>query len=130
MIGKLNQSGCAFVVREASVQRKALALAGFVCALSTLCAGCYVETEPVAPAAQGEVLYNDPPPPPPPVAEAPPAAAPPNTVWVAGYHRWDGHQYQWQAGHYERPPRANARYEAGHWEQRGKGKAWVDGRWN
>lgn len=129
MIEELNESGGAVAMRGRSALRNAAVVAGLACMLGTLCAGCYVETEPAAPMAQGEVVVSDPPPPPPPVAEAPPAVAPPNTVWVAGYHRWDGHQYQWQAGHYERPPRANARYQAGHWEARGRGKAWVEGRW-
>ena len=125
MIGMPKKSWSALVVRSVS-GRVGPALAG-VALLSTLCGGCYVESEPVAP-AQGEVVA-EPPPPPPPVVEPPPPPAPPNQVWVAGYHRWDGHQYQWQAGHYEKPPRSNARYEAGHWEQRGNRKAWVEGRW-
>lgn len=111
-------------------RRLAPAIAGLCCSLSALCAGCYVETEPAAPMAQGEVVVSDPPPPPAPVIEAPPAAPPPGQVWVAGYHRWDGHRYQWQRGHYEQPPRQSARYNPGHWEARGHGKVWVDGRWN
>jgi hypothetical protein len=127
MIEDRNVSGFGVAKLGPKALRSAAAIAGVACFLSTLCAGCYVETEPAAPVAQGEVVVSDPPPPP--VAEAPPAVAPPNTVWVAGYHRWDGHQYQWQAGHYERPPRPAAHYQAGHWEARGRGKAWVEGRW-
>ena len=95
--------------------------------------GCYVETSPMppdAPAAQGEVVVADPPAPPPPVAEAPPAPPPePGMVYVQGYHRWDGHAYQWEKGHYERPPRPQARYTPAHWEARGRGKVWVNGHW-
>ncbi len=101
-----------------------LALASFTLA------GCYVSTEPVAPASQGEVVVADPPPPPPlPPEVAPPPPPEPGAVWVAGAHRWDGHAYVYERGHYEHPPRANARYQQGHWEQRGNGKAWVNGRW-
>jgi hypothetical protein len=103
-----------------------------VCAAAVSTAGCYVETAPVAPAApvaEGDVVV-DPPPPPPPVAEAPPAAAPaPGMVWVNGAHRWDGHAYVWEKGHYDRPPRPEARFVQGHWEARGRGKVWVNGHW-
>jgi hypothetical protein len=102
-----------------------------LCVAAACLAGCYVETEPAgAPVAEGEVVVADPPPPPPPVAEAPPAPGPPGTVWVAGAHRWDGHAYVWERGHYDRPPRAGSGYVAGHWEQRGnRGKVWVNGHW-
>jgi hypothetical protein len=50
-------------------------------------------------------------------------------VWVAGAHRWDGHNYVYERGHYDQPPRSNAHYVQGHWEQRGKGKTWVNGHW-
>ncbi|HEY2407896.1 MAG TPA: hypothetical protein VGI10_17935 [Polyangiaceae bacterium] len=97
-------------------------------AASTLC-GCYVEAEPVAPTASGEVVVADPPPPPPPQAEAVPPPPQPGVSWVPGYHRWDGRAYVWERGHYERPPRADARYVQGHWEARGRGKVWVNGHW-
>ena len=93
--------------------------------------GCYVTTDPVPPATQGEVVMAEPPPPPPLPPEPPPPPPPqPGAVWVAGAHRWDGHAYVYEKGHYDRPPRPNARYEQGHWEQRGKGKVWVNARWN
>lgn len=102
--------------------------------LAAVClSGCYVESGPMppdAPPAQGEVVVENPPPPPPAVVEAPPAAPPQaGMVWIAGYNRWDGRAYQWQRGHYERPPRAQARYTAAHWEARGHGKVWVNARW-
>jgi hypothetical protein len=50
-------------------------------------------------------------------------------VYVQGNHRWDGHKYVWEKGHYDRPPRPNAHYQQGHWEKRGNGKAWVNGHW-
>ena len=96
---------------------------------SVTLAGCYVSTEPVAPAAQGEVVVADPPPPPPLPPEVVPPPPQPGAVWVAGAHRWDGHGYVYERGHYDRPPRPNAHYQQGHWEQRGNGKAWVNGHW-
>jgi hypothetical protein len=90
--------------------------------------GCYVTAEPAAPASQGDVYVGAPPPPLPPEVAPPPPA--PGAVWVAGAHRWDGHGYVYEKGHYDRPPRPNARYEQGHWEQRGNGKAWVNGHWS
>jgi WXXGXW repeat (2 copies) len=92
-------------------------------------AGCYVSTEPVAPASQGEVVVTNPPPPPPLPPEVAPPPPAPGAVWVAGAHRWDGHGYVYEKGHYENPPRPNTRYQAGHWERRSNGKAWVNGHW-
>ncbi|MGA2449056.1 MAG: hypothetical protein ABTD50_10300 [Polyangiaceae bacterium] len=101
-------------------------------------AGCYVEevrrrppeyVASPAPQAQ-EVVVESPPPPPPPVVEpAPPAPASADDVWVAGYYGWSGQRYEWRRGHYERRPRPGARYSAGHWEPRARGKVWVEARW-
>jgi len=49
--------------------------------------------------------------------------------WVGGYQRWNGHAYLLEKGHYERRPHANAKYVAGHWEERGRGRVWVDAHW-
>ncbi len=94
-----------------------------------LLCGCYVESGP--PAADPTYVESEspPPPPPPPPPEAVPVSPGPNYVWVAGYHRWNGRSYDWQRGHYEPRPRANAQYVAAHWEKRGRGHAWVDGHW-
>jgi hypothetical protein len=98
--------------------------------------GCYIEPGPppppppsAEPVAQTEVIEAPPAPPPPPAPEPPPPPPSPEHVWVASYYRWDGHHYGLERGHYERRPRANARYVGGHWEHRGKGQVWVDGRW-
>ncbi|HEY4105505.1 MAG TPA: hypothetical protein VGM44_16515 [Polyangiaceae bacterium] len=111
--------------------KSSLMLLPVVCVLSAALAGCYVSTEPMpaTTAADGEVVVDNPPPPPAPVAEAPPAAAQPGTIWVAGYHRWNGRGYVWERGHYERPPRPQSRYVQGHWEARGRGKVWINGHW-
>src|ERR1039457_1554054 len=42
-------------------------------------------------------------------------------------HRWNGHDYEVQRGHYERKPHPNAQYVAGHWEKRDRGHTWVEG---
>ena len=98
--------------------------------------GCSVETgaavggPPPPPPPAGEVVVeNDPPPPPPPEQEAVPASPGPEYVWIGGYHRWDGHRYVWMRGRYDRRPHANARWTAAHWEARGRGHVWVEGRW-
>jgi len=111
-------------------------------------AGCYVEPAPPPPAVpspptgqvveapappipeSNAVVVEQPPPPPAPIVE-PPAPPPPtpDDVWIAGSYRWDGHRYEWRRGHFERRPRAQARYVEGHWAPRARGHVWVDGRW-
>jgi hypothetical protein len=93
--------------------------------------GCYVETGtyagPPPPPPQGEVVVESEPPPP---QEVAPASPGPDYVWIGGYHRWDGHRYVLVRGRYERRPHPNAHYSAAHWEARGRGHVWVEGRWN
>jgi hypothetical protein len=85
---------------------------------------CHVESAPP------ETVYEaEPPPPPPPIAEAPPASPGPEFVWIGGYHRWDGHAYIWIHGHYDRRPHAAAHWQPAHWENRGRGHVWIEGRW-
>ncbi|HTQ04552.1 MAG TPA: hypothetical protein VMI54_11880 [Polyangiaceae bacterium] len=99
-------------------------------ALLPLAVGCYVESGPMPPPSDpNEVVVENPPPPPPPPPEPQPPPPQPGQVWVAGYHRWDGHQYVYERGHYERQPHPNARYVPGHWEGRAHGKVWVNGHW-
>jgi hypothetical protein len=110
----------------------------FSLALGVL-SGCYVEARtapaeyvasPPPPPPSNEVVVENPPPPPPPQAEvAPPPPPNSDTIWIGGNYRWIGQRYEWQRGHYERRPRVNARYSNGHWEQRARGKVWVEGRW-
>jgi hypothetical protein len=95
--------------------------------------GCYAEAGPPPPAPpQGEaevVVQGEPPPPPPVQVEVVPAAPSPEYFWVAGYHRWWGGRYVWVAGRYERRPHPAARWEGAHWEARGNGRVFVEGRW-
>ena len=89
--------------------------------------GCYVESGPPPDTA---VAYENPPPPPPPEPEVVTVSPGPDYVWIGGYHRWNGRSYGWTRGHYERRPHREARYAPGHWEHRGRGHVWVEGRWN
>ena len=86
-----------------------------------------VVERPAPPVA--EVVIEAPPPPPPLVVEVQPPAPSPNHFWIAGYHRWDGHQYIWTKGRYEVRPHAGARWMPARWEPRAKGKVWVEGHW-
>jgi len=105
-------------------------LATLLATLSTT--GCYVQARAVPPPPpEGEVVVESEPPPPPPPAEVEVVPASPGVeyVWVGGYHRWDGRRYVWIRGRYERRPHERARWENAHWEARGRGRVWVEGRW-
>jgi hypothetical protein len=114
---------------------------GYLLACGSLNLGAfYVESGPAAPPPQpvvvqqaapppAEVAEAPPAPPPPPAPEPVPPPPSPEHYWVVGYHRWDGHRYVWERGHYERRPRPDARYVNGHWEARGRGHVWVESRW-
>jgi WXXGXW repeat (2 copies) len=108
-----------------------LARAMFSAACLWGAASCYAEASPPPPGApvEGEVVVGEPPPPPPAQVEVIPAAPGPEYVWVAGYHRWAGGRYVWVGGRYERRPHAAAHWEGAHWEARGNGRVFVEGRW-
>jgi hypothetical protein len=57
------------------------------------------------------------------------AAPGPDFVWQPGYYRWNGRDYVWVEGRYERRPHARATWVAGHWAKARGGWYWVDGRW-
>ena len=50
-------------------------------------------------------------------------------VWVDGYHQYRGDHYEWQAGHYERPPHERGRWVAHRWVHRGDHWVLVEGHW-
>jgi len=50
-------------------------------------------------------------------------------VWIAGYHRWDGHGYVWVPGRWELPPREHVVWVAPRWRHRHDGWVFVEGRW-
>ena len=107
---------------------RALASLVFVCIVPL--AGCSAHATVAPPAVEGEVVVESPPPPPPPVeVEVVPAPPSPEFYWVGGYHRWYGGRYVWVRGRYERRPYAAARWEGAHWEVRGRGRVWMEGRW-
>ncbi len=63
------------------------------------------------------------------VVERRPARPYRESVWVPGYHAWDGSRHHWVAGRWERPPQPRQRWEAHHWVKRNGGWVLVDGRW-
>lgn len=54
----------------------------------------------------------------------------PHHVWVAGYHRWDGHAYVWVPGVWTVPPQPYYhRWVPGHWRETPHGWVWINGHW-
>lgn len=53
----------------------------------------------------------------------------PGYVWVAGYHRWDGHRYVWVHGYWGRPPHPGWVWVPHHWVHRRGGYVLVQGHW-
>jgi hypothetical protein len=84
---------------------------------------------PTPPAAAGTRIYVRIGPPAP-VVETRIAAPGPRHVWIAGYHRWDGHAYVWVRGRWELPPAQYRAWVPGHWvHHRRHGWYWVEGHW-
>ncbi|MGH7592612.1 MAG: YXWGXW repeat-containing protein [Gemmatimonadales bacterium] len=51
-------------------------------------------------------------------------------AWIPGHYAWQGDDYVWLAGRWERPPQASyRRWAPGHWVHARNGWYWVDGRW-
>jgi hypothetical protein len=68
--------------------------------------------------------------PPAPIVETRVVAPGPHHVWIAGYHRWDGHAYVWVRGRWAVPPRHYVTWVPGHWVHARRGWYWADGRWH
>ena len=86
--------------------------------------------QPLPPPPQAEVIVESAPPPPPPPAQPPPPPPPsPEHYWIAGYYGWEGREYRWHPGRYERRPHARARWVTPHWEVRPRGRIWIEGHW-
>ena len=49
--------------------------------------------------------------------------------WVAGHHTWNGNDYIWTPGRWERGPHARAKWVSGHWHRNRSGWYWTEGRW-
>jgi hypothetical protein len=85
-----------------------------------------VKEEPVA----TEVVVARPPPaikpePPPP----PPPGDPAVFVWQPGHWRWDGRDYQWHPGHYEKRPARAADWVPAEWVERNGQWVYRPGHW-
>jgi len=97
--------------------------AGIVLAASLSVAACH------GPSTSGRVYVSTAPPPI--VVERPGPSPGQGWVWVPGFYRWNGRQYFWVNGRWERPPRPHQRWVAGKWVQdRHQGWFWVDGHWS
>lgn len=95
-------------------------------ALATPLAGCVVEEHrPPPPAA---VVYV-PKAPPAPIAEVQPAppGPPEEFFWKPGHWRWNGAEYVWHHGVWERRPPRAVEWIPPHWENRPGGWVFVEG---
>ncbi len=52
----------------------------------------------------------------------------PGYIYIDGRWNWNGGQWVWQEGRYERQ-RVGYGYSQGYWDTRGSGHVWVEGRW-
>ena len=50
-------------------------------------------------------------------------------VWIDGYHRYEGGQYVWTPGRWERPPHHGQRWVAHRWEHHHDGWVMIEGHW-
>jgi hypothetical protein len=59
-------------------------------------------------------------------------AVPPGAVWIPGHYNWDAasQNYVWIDGQFALPPRPNAQWLAGHWQETPTSWMWIDERWN
>lgn len=83
---------------------------------------------PMAASAQQTVVVTNLPPPAP-LAESPTPSPGAGFAWVAGFWNWNGSQYAWTSGHWERPPQAAQTWEAPRWEREGGRYRFRQGRW-
>ena len=86
---------------------------------------CVVEV--TAPRSGGVAVSG---PPPQPLEDGRPRVAPePGIVWVAGYWHWNGMQYTWIPGHFERPP-TGAQWRSPTYSTREGAYFYEPGRWS
>ena len=50
-------------------------------------------------------------------------------IWIAGYHRWDGHAYVWEPGRWELPPRNRTAWVQPRWDHRNGNYVFIEGFW-
>jgi hypothetical protein len=91
-------------------------------------AGCVVEEHRPPPPPAAAVLYV-PKAPPAPIAEVQPAppGPPEEFFWKPGHWRWNGAEYVWHHGVWERRPPKAVEWIPPHWENRPGGWVFVEG---
>src|ERR1019366_2232383 len=112
--------------------RAALSSAGALALLSAVAMtpGCVVAVRPMPPVA---AVYAEPQEvvvtgaPPAPAVEYVGVAPGPAYLWIGGYYHWYGGRWIWYPGHYERTPRAGARWIPPPYEMRGGTPGFVRG---
>lgn len=62
--------------------------------------------------------------------EVPSARPSRDHVWVPGYWSWRYSRYEWQAGHWEIPPRAGAVWMPPRWQPEGTSWRFYEGYWD
>lgn len=50
-------------------------------------------------------------------------------AWIPGYWTWRNQRYEWMAGRWEIPPRANSEWIKPRWEQDGNAYRFYEGYW-
>jgi hypothetical protein len=85
-----------------------------------------------APPPDAVFVHIAPPPAPTPVPASLQNIAEANTdrrAWVGGFYRWNGSEYVWVPGSWEKPPRSRAIWVNGLWAHNRNGWYWVEGYW-
>lgn len=62
--------------------------------------------------------------------EVPSARPTRDHVWVSGYWSWRTSRYEWQAGHWEIPPRVGAVWTPPRWQPEGSSWRFYEGYWD
>ncbi len=94
-------------------------------ALLLVIAGCVAPPPPELPPGAMFVSRD----PPELQTETPPASPGSGSVWLPGYWRWNGADYEWVPGRWVTPPAGYRVWEPGRWIHTGKGWFWVEGHW-
>lgn len=106
-----------------------ISLRASLVALGLLAAPLAAGAQQVAVAVQAQGMVGPTMAPPAIIPENPSPAPGPGHTWVPGFWTWNGSQYAWNAGHWERPPQAAQTWEAPRWERDGGRYRFRAGRW-
>ena len=91
--------------------------------------GPYAPPRPVQTRETTEIVYVERDPPPDrSESEGPPPSA--EHQRIPGHWRWDGRDWDWVPGHWDRRPDDRADWSPGHWEKHPKGHVWREGHWD